>query len=173
MQVRLIDIIAAKIVVVGESPRFIPFWELEWNDDNFKRPINIDSDEWEIIECKWDLKKKEVFLGTVKEIKLDPENFKIGDRVFFKKGFYPKNEGYISTISDIIYKEEEYELIVKKFKKLPLWLLKYFSQEELNTFQLNDILEVRLHKPYFELESGYIEKNPELNFSLVVEASQQ
>lgn len=152
-QSRLITIIAA--VIRDElTTIYVPFWELTWKNDEYILPEKYHTQNFNLVECMWDMKKQSVFLGIVKEIKYLPNNFKVGDKVFYSESHI--RPGYFSEIVDVVF--EEYESRVRKFKDIEHYYLSSFSEEELLNSKPKDIYELRIFKPWFVLASGYIVK---------------
>lgn len=152
-QSRLITIIAA-VFKYEMRMIYIPFWELKWKDNEYILPEKYQGCNFDVIECMWDVKKQEVFLGIVKEIKYLPEYFKIGDTVLYSESHL--KPGIISTIEDIVF--EQYDSYVRKYKDIEPCYIKAFTQEECLDAKPKDIFELRVFKPWFKLATGDLVK---------------
>ena len=134
---------------------FIPVWDdriifekTEMFGNVIRLKDNLYSEYFNLVECIYDLKTKKVELGVELNyypIEKDLE-FKKGEIVLFEIKHRELSE---LKISDIVY--EEYEIEIKRGRKLEKWWFERFKDVEIDG---NTLYSIKQWKPFYILEDG-------------------
>jgi hypothetical protein len=150
------------------NEQITPFWDLEYVEDkdfceNTGYKIKGKGSIFyahHIIPCYWDLNKKIIVFGKIKDYYPTQLDYKKDEEVYVE---VPYSETGIhsclkkSKIVDIKY--ETFNTSIFRVKDAEIETLHhYFNEKEFNALQLNDIYEIRNWEPWYVLEDGQVVK---------------
>lgn len=140
--------------------KFIPFWLLNYTDHEDygegyyeQGDTEYNASHSELTDCIWDVKKKVVILGIIKDAYRKETEFVEGEVILSEE-----THNVYSTDKIVKIEYEEYDTHIIKFKKMDNWEKGYFTKEELSTMKPDDLYEIRTWKPFYRLASGKLIK---------------
>lgn len=141
--------------VKTKENELIPIWDerivfekTEMYDNVIRLKDSYRHDHFNLVECIYDLKTKQIEIGielNYYPIEKDLE-FKKGEVVLFEKSHRNLAE---AKISEVVY--EEYEMEIKRGRKLDKWWVERFKDIEIEG---NSLYAIKQWKPFYVLDNG-------------------